>query len=138
MATFRRADGREFSLQELPLAQALSAGETVHAEEIALRVPDGRSVTVLLNATPILSDDGAVESFVVTMQDLAAVQEQERLRAEFLGMVSHELRAPLAAIKGSAATVLGSAAEPDPGVVRQFFRIGREHRAGTGYLQGDR
>ena len=121
--TFRRADGREFSLQELPLAQALSAGETVHAEEIVLRVPDGRSITVLLNATPILAGDGAVESFVVTMQDLAAVQEQERLRAEFLGMVSHELRAPLAAIKGSAATVLGSAAEPDPGVVRQFFRI---------------
>ena len=123
LMTFRRADGREFSLQEFPLAQALSAGETVHAEEIVLRVPDGRSVTVLLNATPILAGDGTVESFVVTMQDLAAVQEQERLRAEFLGMVSHELRAPLAAIKGSAATVLGSASEPDPGVVRQFFRI---------------
>ena len=123
VVTFRRADGREFSLQEYPLAQAFSAGETVRAEEIVMRVPDGRSVTVLLNATPILSDDGSVESFVVTMQDLAAVQEHERLRAEFLDMVSHELRAPLAAIKGSAPTVLGSASEPDPGVVRQFFSI---------------
>ena len=123
VVTFRRADGREFSLQEFSLAGLLGTGETVHAEEIVLRVPDGRTVTVLLNATPILADDEAVESFVVTMQDMAAVQEQERLRAEFLGMVSHELRAPLAAIKGSAATVLGSASEPDPGVVRQFFRI---------------
>ena len=31
--TVRRADGREFSVEELPLAQALSAGETVRAEE---------------------------------------------------------------------------------------------------------
>jgi len=80
-------------------------------------------VTVLLNATPIRSDDGEVESVVVTMQDMAAVEEQERLRAEFLAMVSHELRAPLTSIKGSAATVLDSALDIDPAVVRQFFRI---------------
>ena len=121
--TCRRADGREFSLQEFPLSGLLSTGERVQAEEIVLAVPEGRSVTVLLNATPILSDDGAVESVVVTMQDLAAVEELERLRADFLAMVSHELRAPLTSIKGSAATVLGSSADMDPAVVRQFFRI---------------
>ena len=121
--TFRRADGREFSLQEFPLAGLLSTGETVHAEEIVLRVPDGRSVTVLLNATPIMGEDGAVESVVVAMQDMAGVQELERLRAEFLAMVSHELRAPLTSIKGSAATVLESTADLDPAVLRQFFRI---------------
>ncbi len=121
--TFRRADGREFSLEEFPLAGLLSTPETLHAEEIVLRVPDGRSVSVLLNATPILSEDGAVESFVITLQDLAALEEPERLRAEFLAMVSHELRAPLATIKGSAATVLDSTADLDPAVLRQFFRI---------------
>ena len=121
--TMRRADGREFSLQEFPLAGLLSVEETVHAEEIVLRVPDGRSVTVLLNATPIMGEDGAVESVVVAMQDLAGVEELERLRAEFLAMVSHELRGPLTSIKGSAATVLESAADLDPAVVRQFFQI---------------
>ena len=121
--TFRRADGREISLREFPLAQALSTGETVRAEEIVIGVPDGRSVTVLLNATPIRSEEGEVESVVVTLQDMTAVEELERLRAEFLAMVSHELRAPLTSIKGSAATVLGSPADMDPAVVRQFFRI---------------
>ena len=38
--TFRRADGREISLQEFPLAQALSTGETVRAEEIVISVAD--------------------------------------------------------------------------------------------------
>ena len=121
--TYRRADGREISLQEFPIAQALSTGETVRAEEIVMQVPDGRSVTTIINATPIRSAEGELESVVVTLQDMTALEELERLRAEFLGMVSHELRGPLTSIKGSAATVLGSSTDMDPAVVRQFFRI---------------
>ena len=64
--TVRRDDGREFSLQELSVAQALSAAVTVRAEEIVLTAPDGRSVTALINATPIRGEDGAVETCVVT------------------------------------------------------------------------
>ena len=123
VVTFRRADGREFSLHEFPLADLLRAGETVRAEEIVLRVPDGRSVTVLLNATPIRTEDGVVESFVVTLQDMTPLEDAERLRADFLAMVSHELLAPLTSIKGSAATLRGSATELEPSLARQFFRI---------------
>ena len=123
LLTFRRADGREISLREFPLAEALGAGETVQAEEIALHVPDGRRVNTLVSATPIPSDGGAVESFVVILQDLSHIEELERQRAEFLGMVSHELRAPLAAIKGSAAAVLRAASTLDPAEIQQFFRI---------------
>ncbi len=119
----RRADGREVSLGEFPLAEQLSRAETVRAEEITLSVPDGRSVTTLVNATPIESADGAVESLVVTLQDLAPLEEIERLRAEFLGTVSHELRAPLTSIKGSAATLLESSPELDPAERREFYRI---------------
>ena len=121
--TLRRSDGREVSLREYPMAELLSVDETVRAEEIVMRVPDGRTVTVLLNATPILSEEGAVESMVVTLQDMADIEELERLRADFLAMVSHELRAPLATIKGSSSTVLGSSSDVDPAVMRQFFSI---------------
>ena len=123
LITVRRADGSEVSLQEFPLARVLGASETVRAEEIVMAVPGGRSVTVLLNATPIRSCEGEVESVVVTMQDLAAVEEQERLRAEFLGMVSHELRMPLTSIRGAATSVLEAAADLDPAELRQFQRI---------------
>ncbi len=96
------------------------------AEEIVLSVPDGRSVTTLINATPIHGPDGpdgALASVVVTLQDLEPLRELERMRAEFLGMVSHELRAPLTSIKGSAATVLRAARIFGPAEVAQFFRI---------------
>ena len=92
----RHADGREISLDEFPLEEVFSAGEMVRAEELVLQVPDGRSVTVLVNATPVRSEDGELESFVVTLQDMTPLEEMERLRADFLAMVSHELQAPLA------------------------------------------
>ena len=119
----RFADGREIDLDRFPLAEELSRAETVRAEEVVLSVADGRSITTLINATPIHTDDGAVESVVVTLQDLAPLQALDRMRADFLGMVSHELRTPLAAIKGSTATVLGTPQTFGPAETRQFFRI---------------
>ena len=121
--TCRHADGREFSLEECPLAQQLEDATAMRAEEIELSVPDGRSVRTLINVTPIRSEDGAVVSVVVTVQDLAPLEELERQRAEFLGMVSHELRAPLTSIKGSTATVLGAVPVPPQAEVLQFLRI---------------
>ncbi|MCY3887435.1 MAG: ATP-binding protein [Chloroflexi bacterium] len=121
--TIVRADGREISLEELPLVQALSASETVRAEEIVMRRTDGRSVRALLNATPIRSEEGQVESFVVILQDLTPLEEQERLRAEFLSMVGHELRTPLTAVKGAVATLLEPAAPLSSADLRQFFGI---------------
>ncbi len=121
--TFRRADGREISLSEFPLARAISTGETVRAEEIVMSVPDGRSVTTIINATPILSDEGAIETVMVTLQDLTPLEDVERQRAEFLGTVSHELRAPLTSIKGSAAALMRSPSALDAAETQQFLRI---------------
>ena len=121
--TVQRGDGRRLSLAEVPLAEALSIGETVRAEEMVFQVPDGRSVSALINATPIRSENGEVESFVVTIQDMTALEEIERLRAEFLAMVSHELRTPLTSVKGSVTTLLNPPTVLNSAETRQFFRI---------------
>ena len=121
--TCRFSDGSEVALAEYPIKRVIDDAVTMRAEEVVLSVPDGRRTTMLVNSTPIHSTGNAVESMIVTMQDLAPFQELNRLRAEFLGMVSHELRAPLAAIKGSAATVLGSSRVLDRTEMQQFFRI---------------
>jgi len=137
LLTFRRADGTEVSLSELSVADQLLTGESIRAEEFVLSVPDGRSVAVLVNASPIQSDDGEVVSVVVTLQDLAPLQELERLRSEFLGLVSHELRAPLVAILGSAVILLEDSEELDPAERHEFHRIIREQAAHMRGLIGD-
>ena len=129
--TSRLADGREVTLDDLKNA------ETLRAAEVELSVPDGRSLRMLINATPIRSETGDVDSVVVSMQDLADLEELERLRAEFLGMVSHELRAPLTSIKGSTTTLLRASRTFDRAELRQFHRIIDEQADRMDDLIGD-
>ena len=121
--TCRFANGTELMMAGIPLAAALDRAEPMRAEEVELSVADGRSVRALLNVTPIRSPEGKTISVVVTLQDLVPFENLERQRAAFLGMVSHELRAPLAAIKGSAVAALGAARAPSRAEVMQFLRI---------------
>ena len=121
--TCRFSDGRELALDQFPISSELTTAQTVRAEEIVLTTPDGRSVTMLINATPIPAEDDEIDSVVVTMQDLAPLKELDRMRAEFLSMVSHELRTPLAAIKGSVTTLLDPGQGMSPVETQQFFRI---------------
>ena len=123
--SYQRMDRGAIPPQELPLERA-ARGESVRAEEVVFRLPDGTETSTLVNATPIWSEEGEVVSVVVTVQDITSLEELERLRAEFLGMVSHELRAPLTSIKGSAATVLAASSPLDQTEMLQFFRIVEE------------
>ena len=121
--SYRRSDGREMSFAEIPLSRTLSRGEAVRAEEVVLKAPDGRQVTAIVNVSPIRSESGQVESVVVTLQDLAPLEDLERMRTDFLAMVSHELRTPLSSIRGSAAALLKSGLTLDPAAATQFQRI---------------
>ena len=124
VVTIRRADGRETSLSELPMAQLLSASETVRAEEIVMQVPDGRSVKALLNATPIHAEQGELESYVVTLQDPDA--------AAGTGAAAGGVPWPWSAIscacrfisvKGSVTTLLDPAAALNPAEMVEFLRV---------------
>lgn len=68
---------------------------------------------------PIVNQDGAVERVVEVLKDVTeqerlrramslaeGAREADRLKSELLGTVSHELRSPLATIKGYAATLV--------------------------------
>ncbi|MFQ6028980.1 MAG: PAS domain S-box protein [Dehalococcoidia bacterium] len=122
-ATYKRPDGQAYNLAELPFYRVLDQGESVRAEEVRLEFPDGRKIPVLVNTTAVLSGDGRVNTAIIALQDIAPLEQVEKLRTEFLGMVSHELRAPLTAIKGSAATALGSPQTFDDIEIRDLFQI---------------
>ena len=123
VAIYRRTDGKKYEGQDRPLARALERGEVVRAEEILFDLPDGRTVTTLVNATPIYSEDGRIVSAVAVIQDMTPLEEIERLRNEFLAMVSHELRTPLTTIKGCTSIVLSSTDPLDISEAMQYFRM---------------
>lgn len=121
-ATLRRADGREMPLAA-GLQQCLASTEPLPAEKVVLARPDGRSVSVLVDSTPILSAEGTVESCVFTLKDMTLLGGLDRLRADLVARVGEELRAALAMVKGCAATVLESRARLDMVETAQFVRI---------------
>ena len=120
---YRRADGQVISQKGIPLEQVLISGETVRDEEVIVEFPGRQDFVMSVNATPIRGADGQVESVIVTAQDMAPLAELERLRTEFLGMVGHELRSPLTAIKGSTATLLEGQISLDAAEMIEYHRI---------------
>jgi PAS domain S-box-containing protein len=107
-ASVCRSDGSILPSDEWPLYRALKASENVRAEELRLEFPDGHAIPILANASPIWSPEEKVIGAIATLQDITSLDEEARLRQDFLGIVSHELRSPLSTIKGVAATLLES------------------------------
>ncbi|MBM3941478.1 MAG: response regulator [SAR202 cluster bacterium] len=122
-ASYLRPDGRVYEIDDLPLQRALYRGETVRAEEVRFQFADGHVIPTLVNASPIYGSNGEVDRAIAVIQDISPLEEIEKLRNDFLGMVSHELKTPLTAIKGSAATVLGSRRPLSDMESRELFQI---------------
>ncbi len=85
-------------LEDLPIARAMR-GEAVHDFEGIQLTPEGRRVPVLINAAPVRLY-GEIVGVIQVTQDLTRLKEADRVKDEFLAMVTHDLRSPLSAIKG--------------------------------------
>jgi signal transduction histidine kinase/ActR/RegA family two-component response regulator len=97
-------DGRPMPMAESPVVRALR-GEVVEGIEARIERRDGTLGWVYVAATPVFRDDGSVEVAVATFVDVtaekearAAADEAGRAKDEFLAMLGHELRNPLAPI----------------------------------------
>lgn len=88
---------------------------------------DGVALWTEQHIATIHDQAGNLAAFEVVARDVSdrirAYEELERLRSNLLGTVSHELKTPLTAIKGSAATALGSSTPPDSEETRELFQI---------------
>jgi len=101
-ATF--PDGSPMPMTESPVVRALH-GEVVDGIEARIERQDGTVGWVQVSAAPVLRDDGTVEVAVATFVDVTAekaawdaADEARRAKDEFLAMLGHELRNPLAPI----------------------------------------
>jgi PAS domain S-box-containing protein len=86
----------------MPMVQAMREGITVTGVELQVRTPNGSTIPVVASAAPLRTDEGNVDAVVGVFQDVSPLKEAERLRDEFISVVSHELRSPLTPIRGFA------------------------------------
>ncbi len=109
------SDGHQLTPDELATLRALRSGEAVRHYQEIIRRSDGTTLPVLLNAVAIdprilgwtskqlnEENDKLEAVAVVALHDVTALKEAEQLKDEFIGIAAHELRNPLAALKGFA------------------------------------
>ena len=93
--------GRPETVEESSPGRALR-GERVENLEVDLPRPGRPTRHLLASAVPLVAPDGSIEGAVAVWRDITYIKELERMRVEFLSLVSHELRSPLTSILGYA------------------------------------
>jgi signal transduction histidine kinase/GAF domain-containing protein len=113
-------DGNPLPFERMATVRAIQHGETVYHHQQVIRQPDGSNLPVLVNAVALdlrnlgltvpsgslhTSDQPSWAALVVH-QDVSALKEAEQLKDDFIGIAAHELRTPLAVLKGFAQTLI--------------------------------
>jgi signal transduction histidine kinase len=81
-----------------PAVEALREGRSLRDAEVDLAGTERRVLS--FSCAPIHDLDGALAGGVVVFRDVTGRREVERLKDEVLSIASHDLRSPVAAIKG--------------------------------------
>jgi two-component system phosphate regulon sensor histidine kinase PhoR len=98
------------------LSAAMASGQRMAPREASLVGKDG-SRDILLGATPIR------DGYLLNFADVTRLKEVDRLKSSIVANVSHELRAPLAAIKAYTELLLDNLEGDDRAVRHRFLTI---------------
>jgi len=75
-----------------------------------------------MQISPVMDSQDKLLSLIAVFHDITELKKLEKVRAEFVANVSHELKTPLTAIKGFVET-LKTTAKDDPSSVARFLNI---------------
>jgi len=67
--------------------------------------PDGMTISLGITYAPMFNPDGTVNSIIANVRDISNFRQAQEMQNTFISVVSHELKTPVAIIKGYAATL---------------------------------
>ncbi|MCH8048008.1 MAG: HAMP domain-containing protein [Planctomycetes bacterium] len=109
----RNADVRQL------ITEALAGGESVEAD---LMLGTETERILAAKGAALLDQDGKSIGAVIVLDDVTQVRRLESIRRDFVANVSHELKTPIAAIKGFVETLLDGAMDDRQDALR-FLKI---------------
>ncbi|RKN85479.1 two-component system histidine kinase PnpS [Paenibacillus ginsengarvi] len=115
------------------IKECIDRGEHIR-DEINFYFPDERIVEV--NLVPMRGVEEEWLGLVIVLHDITAIRRLEKVRSEFVANVSHELKTPVAAVKGFAETLLAGAMN-DPEIAKSFLQIIYDESERLNRLIGD-
>ena len=111
------ASAREIAAALVPVAKALRAGESVAERDVELRSKRRRVLNV--SASVMRGPKVGAQGGVIVFRDITRQRELERLREDIFSMAAHDLKTPIAVIRGHAELLLRhlTSGERDPKVL---------------------
>ncbi len=82
--------------------ERVSRGERISSEPYTFVRPDGTRRHILMSGSAVTDAMGRVSLAILIFPDITALRRLEELRQEYLSLISHDLRNPLAVIQGHA------------------------------------
>lgn len=99
-----------------------STDESLYVEG-DIRRDDGSVVTVGITYSPIFSSEGKLVNITAGFRDITRFREAEEVKTTFISVVSHELKTPVALIKGYAGTLNRKDVEWDKQTIRESLVV---------------
>lgn len=88
-----------------------------------LKRPNGIPLPVGITYAPLVNPDGTLISIIATVRDISRFREADELKTTFISVISHELKTPVALIKGYVSTLRREDADWDSSVVQDGLAV---------------
>ncbi|MCL4505079.1 MAG: ATP-binding protein [Chloroflexi bacterium] len=88
-----------------------------------LRRASGKLVSVEINFAPLFDREGHLVNIIANVRDITRFREADEMKSTFVSVVSHELKTPVALIKGYASTLRRQDAAWDQQTMRDSLQV---------------